>query len=88
MLGKTVEEAQQIDGVKDIFDNRGEGHPASDSQYEPGQIVEQDRRMPDARRKSNLVIQVYVGGRGGEGAHAECTGHGCTGRPSIELQAA
>ena len=56
--GKTVEEAQLMYEVKDIFYIEVVGTRVSD-QYEPGQIVEQDPTAGKTR-KSNLVIQVYV----------------------------
>ena len=56
--GKTVEETQLMDEVKDIFYIEVVGTRVSD-QYEPGQIVEQDPTAGKTR-KSNLVIQVYV----------------------------
>ncbi len=56
--GKTVEEAQLMDEVKNIFYIEVVGTRVSD-QYEPGQIVEQDPTAGKTR-KSNLVIQVYV----------------------------
>ena len=56
--GKTVEQAQLMDEVKDIFYIEVVGTRVSD-QYEPGQIVEQDPTAGKTR-KSNLVIQVYV----------------------------
>ena len=56
--GKTVEEAQLMAEVKDIFYIEVVGTRVSD-QYEPGQIVEQDPTAGKTR-KSNLVIQVYV----------------------------
>ena len=56
--GKTVEEAQEMEGVKDIFLIEVQGTRTTE-EYQPGQIVEQ---APAAgrTRKSNLVIQVYV----------------------------
>ena len=56
--GRTVEEAQEMEGVKDIFLIEVQGTRTTE-EYQPGQIVEQD---PTAgrTRKSNLVIQVYV----------------------------
>ncbi len=56
--GKTVEDAQEMEGVKDIFLIKVQGTRTTE-EYQPGQIVEQD---PTAgrTRKSNLVIQVYV----------------------------
>ena len=56
--GKTVEEAQEMEGVRDIFLIEVQGTRTTE-EYQPGQIVEQD---PTAgrTRKSNLVIQVYV----------------------------
>ena len=56
--GKTVEEAQEMEGVKDIFLIEVQGTRTTE-QYQPGQIVEQDPAA-GRTRKSNLVIQVYV----------------------------
>ena len=56
--GKTVEEAQEMEGVKDIFLIEVQGTRTTE-EYQPGQIVEQDPAA-DRTRKSNLVIQVYV----------------------------
>ena len=56
--GLTVEEAQEMDGVKDIFHIEVLGTRVT-SDYEPGQIVEQDPAA-GRTRKSNLFIQVYV----------------------------
>ena len=56
--GKTVEEAQEMEGVKDIFLIEAGGTRTTE-EYQPGQIVEQDPAA-GRTRKSNLVIQVYV----------------------------
>ena len=56
--GKTVEEAQEMEGVKDIFLIEVQGTRTTE-EYPPGQIVEQDPAA-GRTRKSNLVIQVYV----------------------------
>ena len=56
--GKTVEEAQKMEGVKDIFLIEVQGTRTTE-EYQPGQIVEQDPAA-GRTRKSNLVIQVYV----------------------------
>ena len=56
--GYTVEEAEQLDGVKDIFEIKKAGEKPSD-QYEAGQIMEQDPEKGDTK-KSDLVITVYV----------------------------
>ena len=56
--GKTVEEAQEMEGVKDIFLIEVQG-TRTPEEYQPGQIVEQDPAA-GRTRKSNLVIQVYV----------------------------
>lgn len=56
--GKTVEEAQEMEGVKDIFLIEVQGIRTTE-EYQPGQIVEQDPAA-GRTRKSNLVIQVYV----------------------------
>lgn len=56
--GKTVEEAQEMEGVKDIFLIEVQGTRTTE-EYQPGQIVEQDPAA-GRTRKSNLAIQVYV----------------------------
>ena len=56
--GKIVEEAQEMEGVKDIFLIEVQGTRTTE-EYQPGQIVEQDPAA-GRTRKSNLVIQVYV----------------------------
>ncbi|MEF2955979.1 MAG: Stk1 family PASTA domain-containing Ser/Thr kinase [Oscillospiraceae bacterium] len=56
--GKTVEKAQEMEGVKDIFLIEVQGTRTTE-EYQPGQIVEQDPAA-GRTRKSNLVIQVYV----------------------------
>lgn len=56
--GKTVEGAQEMEGVKDIFLIEVQGTRTTE-EYQPGQIVEQDPAA-GRTRKSNLVIQVYV----------------------------
>ena len=56
--GKTVEEAQEMEGEKDIFLIEVQGTRTTE-EYQPGQIVEQDPAA-GRTRKSNLVIQVYV----------------------------
>lgn len=56
--GKTVDDAQEMEGVKDIFLIEVQGTRTTE-EYQPGQIVEQDPAA-GRTRKSNLVIQVYV----------------------------
>ena len=56
--GETVEEALEMEGVKDIFLIEVQGTRTTE-EYQPGQIVEQDPAA-GRTRKSNLVIQVYV----------------------------
>lgn len=56
--GMTVEEAQEAEGVKDIFTVHVQGMRKTD-EYQPGQIVEQDP-IAGRTRKSNFVIKVYV----------------------------
>ena len=56
--GKTVEEAEEMEGVKDIFLIEVQGTRTTE-EYQPGQIVEQDPAA-GRTRKSNLVIQVYA----------------------------
>ena len=58
ILGYTLEEANELDTIKDIFTIEVVG-TMSDSNYQPGQIVQQDPAA-DAERRSNLVIQVYT----------------------------
>ena len=58
ILGYTLEEAQELESIRDVFEIKVIGTKA-DERYQPGQIVSQD---PDKGtiRKSNLVIQVYL----------------------------
>ena len=58
ILGYTLEEANELDTIKDIFTIEVVG-TMGDSNYQPGQIVQQDPAA-DAERRSNLVIQVYI----------------------------
>ena len=58
LLGKTLEEAEALPEVKDIFRIEVVGTKPSDK-YEPGQIVEQDPASGRSR-KNNLVIKVYL----------------------------
>ncbi len=58
VVGLTVEEAQELEGVKDVFEIQIIG-TRDDSEFEAGQILEQDPK-PGHKRKSNLVIGVYV----------------------------
>lgn len=58
LLGYTVEEANELETVADIFTIEVVGQKAAEG-YEPGQIVEQTPTA-GAERKSNLVIQVYT----------------------------
>lgn len=58
LLGKTVEEAEELPEIKGIFTIEVVGSKVNES-YKPGEIIEQ---TPSAgvSRKSNLVISVYV----------------------------
>lgn len=58
VLGKTVEEAQQMEGVKGVFQIEVAGSKA-DSSYQPGQIIEQDPKSGHVR-KNNLKITVWI----------------------------
>ena len=58
LLGYTVEEANALEEVADIFTIEVVGQKLVEG-YEPGQIVEQTPTA-GAERKSNLVIQVYT----------------------------
>ena len=58
ILGYSVEEANQLDGIKDIFTIEVVG-TLNDDHYQPGQIVQQDPAA-DVVRYSNFVIQVYI----------------------------
>lgn len=58
LLGYTVEEANALEEVADIFTIEVVGQKVAEG-YEPGQIVEQSPTA-GAERKSNLVIQVYT----------------------------
>lgn len=58
ILGFTVEEANELEDIRDIFTIEVIG-TLNDDHYQPGQIVQQDPTA-GAERRSNLVIQVYV----------------------------
>ena len=58
ILGYTVEEANQLETVKDIFTIEVVG-TLNDDHFQPGQIVQQDP-ADGVERRSNFVIQVYV----------------------------
>ena len=58
VLGKTVEEAQQMEGIKGVFQIEVAGSKA-DSNYQPGQIIEQDPKSGHVR-KNNLKITVWL----------------------------
>ena len=58
LLGYTVEEANALEEVENIFTIEVVGQKIAEG-YEPGQIVEQSPSA-GAERKSNLVIQVYT----------------------------
>ena len=58
ILGYTVEDANELETVKDIFTIEVVG-TLSDDHFQPGQIVQQDP-TEGVERRSNFVIQVYV----------------------------
>lgn len=58
ILGYTVEQAENLPGVKDVFKIEVLGSKPSDK-YKPGQIVEQDPAKGHSR-KNNLTIKVYI----------------------------
>ena len=58
ILGKTVEEAQEMEGIKGIFTIDVVGTKES-SKYQAGQIISQDP-VEGTSRKNNLTIQVYI----------------------------
>ena len=58
ILGKTVEEAQEMEGIKGIFTIDVVGTKES-SKYQAGQIISQDP-VEGVSRKNNLTIQVYI----------------------------
>ena len=58
ILGYSLEEAENLDSIRDIFEIKVVGTKADD-RYQPGQIVSQDPG-DGTIRKSNLVIQVYL----------------------------
>ena len=59
VLGMTVEEAAQIDGVKDIF-TLAEQTPIFSSEYDAGEIARQDPTEGEYRKGDNLTIKVWV----------------------------
>lgn len=58
LLGKTVEEAEQLPEIKDIFTIEVVGSKLTPD-YEPGQIIDQDPKA-GTERKNDLIISVYV----------------------------
>lgn len=58
ILGYTVEQAENLPGIKGIFKIEVLGSKPNDK-YQPGQIVEQDPAKGHTR-KNNLTIKVYV----------------------------
>lgn len=58
IIGYTVEQAEKLPGVKDIFKIEVLGSKPSDK-YQPGQIIEQDPAKGHTR-KNNLTIKVYL----------------------------
>lgn len=56
--GMTVEEAEKLDGIKDIFTIEVVG-TKENSKYKDGEIISQDP-SEGTLRKNNLTIQVYV----------------------------
>ena len=58
ILGYTVQEANELETVKDIFTIEVVG-TLNDDHFQPGQIVQQDP-ADGVERRSNFVIQVYV----------------------------
>lgn len=59
VLGMTVEEAGQLDGVKDIFALEEVGYIFS-NEYEEGEIARQDPEEGDNRKGDNTVIKVWI----------------------------
>ena len=59
VLGYTVEEAMELEGIKDIFRIDVKGQQADDN-YLPGQIVRQDPTEGHVRKEGNLFIEVWV----------------------------
>ena len=58
LLGKTLEEAQEMEEIKDIFVIELVGSKINPS-YQPGQIIEQSPKA-GVSRKTDLRIEVYV----------------------------
>jgi serine/threonine-protein kinase len=58
VVGYTVEQAQEMNGVKDIFEIKVAGEEFSE--YDPGVIVRQDPAAEAYRRGDGLVINVWV----------------------------
>lgn len=58
LTGYTMEQAAELDSVKDIFELKEAGEKPS-SDYPAGQIIDQDP-SPDTVKKSDLVIEVWI----------------------------
>ena len=59
VLGKTVAEAEQMEGVKDIF-VLAEQTPIFSSEYDAGEIAKQEPAEGEYRKGDNLTIKVWV----------------------------
>ncbi len=73
LLGKTVEEAEGLESIKDIFEIQRVGTEFSD-EYEEGEILRQDPESGNPRKGENLVIQVWVSAGINTGEMIDVTG--------------
>jgi serine/threonine-protein kinase len=71
VVGYTVEQAQEINGVKDIFKINVAGEEYSE--YDPGVIIRQDPEAEVYRRGDGLVINVWVSAGEEEGEMIDVT---------------
>ena len=59
VIGKTVEEARELEGIKDVFEIKEAGSEFND-EYEAGKIIRQDPEEGEYRKGENAVINVWV----------------------------
>ena len=60
VLGKTVEEAKEMEGIKDVFEIVVSDESVFSSEYKAGTIAKQSPAEGEVRKGNNLVITVWV----------------------------
>jgi len=60
VLGRTVDEAEEMDGIKDIFEIQVSEETIFSDEYPVGTIAKQNPAEGEIRKGNNMVIQVWV----------------------------